>query len=314
MSVWLIGAGEMARNYAKVLIALKVSFDVVGNSAATAAKFYDATGVAVETGGVGKLLKIKKSPDVAIVAVSVEELCKTVIQLIVAGTKRILVEKPAALSFSEIQRIFDLSVNYRSEVYIGYNRRFYASVERLKEFVDEDGGVLSAHFEFTEKSHIISALQKAPSVHQRWMLANSTHVVDLVFHLIGRPKRWANWSSGGLDWHPSAARFVGAGLTERGALFSYIADWDAPGGWGVELATKNYRLILKPLETLQLIKVSSDKSESVLLVGDLDNRYKPGLYSQTEAFLFRPDDPRLCHINEHLLNFPFYEQMAGYSD
>ena len=27
-------------------------------------------------------------------------------------------------------------------------------------------------------------------------------------------------------WHPAASRFCGAGITDRGALFSYLADWE----------------------------------------------------------------------------------------
>ena len=41
-------------------------------------------------------------------------------------------------------------------------------------------------FEFTEWSHNIR-LKLNQQVKESWFLANSTHVVDLVFHLIGLP-------------------------------------------------------------------------------------------------------------------------------
>ena len=49
--------------------------------------------------------------------------------------------------------------------------------------IAEDGGVTSFHFEFTEWSHQIQHLQKAPGVMDHWVLGNSSHVLDLAFHL-----------------------------------------------------------------------------------------------------------------------------------
>jgi len=53
-----------------------------------------------------------------------------------------------------------------------------------------------------------------------------------------------------LSCHPSGAIFVGSGITENNIPFSYHADWNSSGGWGIEVMTKEnaYRLI--PLEDL----------------------------------------------------------------
>ena len=40
-----------------------------------------------------------------------------------------------------------------------------------------------------------------------------------------------------------AALVAGAGVTENGALFSYHANWEAPGRWSVEIMTKKRRLM-----------------------------------------------------------------------
>ena len=42
-----------------------------------------------------------------------------------------------------------------------------------KEIIAEDNGVTSFNFEFTEWSHEIEKLEKAPGVKENWFLANS---------------------------------------------------------------------------------------------------------------------------------------------
>ena len=101
----------------------------------------------------------------------------------------------------------------------------------LKELIIRDGGIQSAYFEFTERSYEIEELETSSSIKKRWLLANSTHVIDLAFYLIGLPQdgQWSAWSNGKLDWHPSAARFHGAGQTIYNIPFAYYADWESPG-------------------------------------------------------------------------------------
>ena len=81
----------------------------------------------------------------------------------------------------------------------------------LIESVKAEGGITSCMFEFSEWSDVISQLDVEDGVKQRWFLANSTHVVDLVFHFIGAPAELTAHSMGGLDWHSSGSIFVGTG-------------------------------------------------------------------------------------------------------
>jgi hypothetical protein len=141
---------------------------------------------------------------------------------------------------------------------------------------------------------------RGPEILNNWFLANSSHVVDLAFHLGGPPASVDARVTGTLDWHPAGATFAGSGRTERGALFSYLADWSAPGRWGVEIRTPKRRLILQPLESL---KIQEHGSFTVREVppDDLDTRFKPGLYRQMKAFLSdRPETTALPSMSEHV--------------
>lgn len=311
MSIWLIGSGRMGQDYARVLRGLGVSFEAIGRGEESAAIFESTTGKAVRLGGLSNVLRSERPPERAIIAVGVEKLSATTQELVRAGTKRIMVEKPAGLNLAEIRELNLTAEKYGASVLLAYNRRFYASVHHARQCIIEDGGVLSAQFEFTEWANVIAPLIKGAGVKEHWLLANSTHVIDLVFHLIGRPLNWQCWSAGAIEWHPAAARFAGAGVSDQGVMFSYLADWQAPGRWGVELLTAKRRLILRPLERLAVTPLDSVKVEVIQPLDELDQEYKPGLYRQTKAFL-EGDDQFFCSLAEQVNNVAIYSRMAGY--
>ena len=316
--LWLIGAGSMAQAYAAVLQAHSVQFHVIGRSLSSAESFRKSTGIDVYVGGVQAALANFAVPDHAVIAVSVDQLASTAIQLLNAGCHNLLLEKPGALSYKDLKNICELSKKKRANVWIAYNRRYYATSQKLHELISVDGGITSAMFEFTEWSHLLRNLKKDQIIMENWVLANSSHVIDLAFHFIGYPSEgdWNSFVSGSLDWHPASSRFHGAGMTERGIPFSYRADWEAPGRWGVEICTRQNRYILRPMEELQAIKIGSVEAKRISLDNSLDLTYKPGLFRQCEAFLSPHKDFdstfRLCSVQEQLDAFPTYCRIAGY--
>lgn len=313
-SLWLIGAGPMAEAYAAVLQAQGVPFRVIGRRRPSAETFCKSTGLFVNEGGLEAALATLPAPELAIVAVGVEQLAPTAHQLLAVGCSRLLVEKPGALTMTELQALNTAAQMRKAQVWVAYNRRFYASVQRLRQLVVADGGITSAVFEFTEWAHLIRDHQKAPGVKEHWLLANSSHVIDLAFHLIGLPAedQWKAWQGGSLNWHPTAARFHGAGVSDRGIPFAYQADWEAPGRWGVELLTRRNRFLLRPMESLQVIPLGSVEVHPIEVDDSFDRQYKPGLFRQCEAFLHAQAD-QLCSLEEQMGAFPIYYRIAGYS-
>lgn len=309
--IWLVGAGPMAIEYITVLNALNVPCKVIGRGAASAEECRLKTGAKVLLGGLEKYIsECEELPSAAIVSVGVEELSNVAITLIRNGVKRILVEKPGGLNDDEIRSLHDEAKKKNTEVYIAYNRRFYSSTRKAQEIINADGGVTSFNFEFTEWSHQIVNIQKAPGIKENWLLANSSHVIDLAFFLGGKPKEISCYKAGGLDWHPSGSIFAGAGIAENGALFSYQANWEAPGRWGVEVLTKKHRLILKPLEKLYIQKIGSVTVEEILLEDDLDKKFKPGLYRQVQAFI-EDETSSMLKIQEQSTNLSYYQTIGG---
>ncbi len=311
-SLWLVGAGPMARAYAKVLAALGRDFEVVGRGDTSATDFERETGLAVRRGGIAAFLAGAPAPAAAaIVAAPVEGLAACTVALIEHGVPRLLVEKPAGLDRREIEQVAARAAARGTEVSVAYNRRFHASTAKALELIAADGGATSLEFEFTEKT-TIGDLPKPPEVKASWFLANSTHVVDLAFFLAGEPVSLAAEVAGALPWHSRGAVFAGAGRTDRGVLFSYRADWRSAGRWGVDIYTAERRLVLRPLEALQQQVRGQVTLEPVRIDDALDRTFKPGVYRQVAAFL-DGERGRLCTLAQHCGRLGYYDRMAGYS-
>lgn len=314
--IWLIGTGLMGIEYAKVLNALHIEYTAIGRGDKSAVVFEEQTGHPVVRGGLKDFLKSSpERPEAAIVAVGIEALTATCVDLLDYGVNKILQEKPGFGWIREIDRILEVRKKNNAIVVLAYNRRFYSSVLKAEEIIKEDGGVSSFNFEFTEWSHVIAPLTKTQVEHNTWFMGNSSHVIDTAFFLGGNPKELCAYYAGEnqLDWHPRGSKYVGAGVCENGALFSYHANWVAPGRWVVEILTKKHRLYFKPMESLQIQNLGSVAVNPVEIDNKLDIDFKPGLYLQTKAFL-EGDYSRFCTIEEQKKNIEnYYLKMSNYT-
>jgi len=299
--VWLVGAGNMAIDYIKVLQALNKEIIVIGRGEENCKHIEATFGINAIPGGITDFLNTNPElPSKVIVAVNMSQLQTTTIALLDYGVKDILVEKPGVANHDELDDLCSLAEQKEANILLAYNRRFYASVIKAMEIIEEDGGLSSFNFEFTEWSHIVKDLKKDPVEHQNWFLGNSTHIVDIAFFIGGKPIQMQAYTAGQneLPWHKASAVFSGAGITEKQALFSYAANWQAPGRWSMEFLTKKHRLIFRPIEKLQIQRIGSVKQEELEGVDyTLDNQFKPGLFLQTKAFL-ENDFDRFCNLSE----------------
>lgn len=309
--VLLIGTTQMSLDYLKVLKALNCETTVVGRGQKNADAFEKESGIKPHVGGVDVFLQNSSAEnfDAAIVAVGVEKLAEVTKALVNKGFKNILLEKPGALHKQEIQDLANFISSTKANVLLAYNRRFYASVLEAEKIIEKDGGVKSFNFEFTEWAHVIDKTNNIDIVKANWFYANSTHPVDLAFYLGGKPVQLKSFSAGKLSWHDKAV-FAGAGITDKGALFSYGANWAAPGRWVVEILTDNFRLYFKPMEDLQIQNKGSVAVNKVEFDNKLDVDFKPGLYLETKAFLSN-DFSRFPTIAEQAELANFYDEMIN---
>jgi predicted dehydrogenase len=309
--VLIVGAGHMAQAYYEVLNGLNIETTIVGRSEGGCKKFFKVCGVVALEGGLKRYVS-SVVPEYAINTSTVECLAETTLQLMDLGVRHILLEKPGAVNKEELKAIIQKANDTQTKIYIAYNRRYYASTLKAQEIIKQDGGVTSFHFEFTEWSHAVLAAISNKEVLKHWVIANSSHMIDLAFHLGGDVKEIQSFTNGSLDWHPSASNFSGSGISVSEALFSYKANWESPGRWMLEVMTAQHKLIFCPVERLQIQELKSVKLQEVKDVDyRFDETYKPGLYLQTEAFL-KGDVSILKTLQQQVESFDLYYDIANY--
>ena len=313
MKLILVGCGPMAIEYAKVLNAQNQDFITIGNTQKGALNYEKEINEKVILGGLELWLKNNSNLDFnhhkVIITVN-ENLLGTISRLVLKyGFKDILVEKPGGLDIDDIINLNSEALVNKANVYIGYNRRFFSSTLKVIELIEHDGGITSFNFEFTEWGDIIKDLVKNEGVLEEWFIQNSSHVIDLAFHIGGSPIEMNSFVSGGEEWHPKGTIFSGAGISEKNALFTYNANWESAGRWWVEFLTNKNRYIMKPMEHLFVQKRGSISLEKIELEDELDQNFKPGLYKQVDVFLKSPE--KLMNIKEQIKKLSIYEQMIS---
>lgn len=313
----VVGGGEMGRAHAKALAAL-----LPGRVAVWAPSVRNRQLVLDEgaqfVGGQGLEAAVAAfQPTHAVVAAPVEELPVVTRTLLALGLRALLIEKPAVLDVQSGRALQAAASEAGASIGVAYNRRFYAAVRTARAMIKKSGESLtSIGFEFTEWSHVIEGLTNQSELTKaRWLLANSMHVIDMALFSCGLPRPEASTfiHAGSLPWHPSAAIFAGAGLTADGTPFSYSANWDAPGRWGVEWITPSTRYIFRPMEKLQVMRRGSVAIEEIALIDDLDQRFKPGVYLQDQAFLTGQAD-LIPDLGQAVALTELANKMAGYPD
>lgn len=313
-NILIVGVGSIAKEYIKIVQDLGHDLTIVGRSEKNVQKFNNLKlGENAHSGGVDKFLKKnQRKIDCAIVAVGISSLADVVKTLLENEIQKILVEKPGFNSEYELDDIVELANKKKAKVLIAYNRRFFSSVNKAIEIIKQDGGVSSFNFEFTEWGGQVGNLGYPEEIMSNWFMANSSHVVDLAFYIGGQPKEMNSYAKDGFKWH-SPINFVGSGISVNGALFCYKANWNAPGRWGLEFLTKNYRLILKPMERLQIQQKNSLKIDFCNDVDyNLDNDYKPGFYNQTKSFIMGKYE-KFCSITDQKNNYMnIYNKILNY--
>ena len=306
--VLIIGPGSMGYEYYKCLKNLKYEVHVIGRTENSFKRFKSDSDV-FRYKSIEAFLKVNDVKDfkLSIISVSVEALMHSSIQAIKSGIKRILIEKPAGLYKSDISKLKTLAEKKKTQIYIAYNRRYYGSVQEALNIIKNDGGALSCHFDFTEweKSVLSSGLDD--KVLKRWFFANSTHIIDTIFFLIGTPKEISFHGRKLLDWHSGNSIMAGSGISSNKVLFSFHSNWNSAGRWSMDISTSQHKIIFCPIEDLKIMKKNSIVIHELPRDED-DINFKPGLFKQVKD-LMKKKPEFACSLIEHSKNWDIYEDM-----
>jgi predicted dehydrogenase len=316
LKILIIGSGFIAEHYLKVISSNNIECVVVGRGQKNIKKLSEIfNNIKFHSGGLENFLKQNSIEQFThfINLVNIEYCIPITQVLLNHGAKKILLEKPGGLSINELTSIKDSANNVNAVIVIGYNRRFFESVNKLIELSNADGGIENIHFEFTEWVHKIDKDDYSVKALDKWILSNSSHVIDTVFYLIGLPKEITTKTLGvnKIDWHKSGSIFVGSGVSTNEILFSYNTNWNSAGRWAIEITTNSKRYYLKPMEKLLVQKKGQINITDIELPNDKDFNFKPGIYDLIHSFL-NDDYSKLLSLEQQIEHIKIYNQIGDY--
>ncbi len=311
--ILLFGSGYMANEYLKVLKALSCDVFIIGRNRQKVKALADSYGFKGCGGGTSGLKNVDCGDfDWVINAVPVDKLFEVTSACVQHGLSNILIEKPGALNLNELNALKKKEkkgINIR----VACNRRFYGSVQALRERIKEDGGIVGCFFDFTDREKDIFEAAKGSSFVDRWGWANSMHVIDLAFHLIGLPQQIKTFRDAGWKFHPTGNVFTGSGRSEK-SLFSYYSTWSGGGRWAVEISTPEGRYKLSPLEKLAFCKKNQFNWEEKEFAMEHDTQFKPGLYKMVNEVILNNRPNTLPTLDEQIRLYKVTQKIFGYEN
>lgn len=296
--ILLIGCGSMALEYAKALETLGAEVVAKGRGLASADHFHRVTGILPLLNWPSEFDLSKF--DLVIVCVSELELTSVALESITLGAQNLLIEKPGASNPEDLKTISEEAARANCCVRIGYNRRFYEVVEILRRGLEEDGGAIAVHFDFSERSRVVGKLEKPEELKRKWLWHNSTHVFDTVHYLVGPIHFQSITRAGSLKWHPDGSVFAGSGKSQSGALVSFNSSWEAPGGWEIVAWSRQRKFRLRPMETLSIQSHTDEDLSFREEDFDLEG-LKPGIKALLEECLSKTTGGKCSRLQEAAL-------------
>ncbi len=201
----------------------------------------------------------------------------------------ILVEKPVAIHASELIPY----LNRDLPVIVGYNRRFYKTVNHARDLVDITPSVIAT----LSIPEAISApeIRDHDSAYLELMFQNSVHALDLAQHVLGElviQKIDRLMNQGG-----AIVGMVAVLRSSKGCLVQMIGNWGAPANFSLTLDWTGKRFELKPFESalvyegMEVIEPTSvdpirryiPKVVNSVELDHHDRSYKPGFVDQARA-------------------------------
>ncbi len=202
----------------------------------------------------------------------------------------ILVEKPVAWSS---ERIATLIPQAHSKVIVGFNRRFYRSIEAARGEV-RDGPPLLVQVALPEDIATPTGADPDRS-YLRPFFENSCHGLDLVRYLLGDLRVEAAVLLKTESGHIGG---VSATLsTRRGDVVSFLGNWGTPANFSISLHRPGRRFDVMPLETgslyegMDVLEPSEEcpirryipRRTGTIALEETDRDQKPGFIAQAAA-------------------------------
>ena len=286
-----IGCGDVAEFHARAFRA--VGFDLAAVCSRPGSNrlkpFAERYGIPRMFEQISELIKARDEWDGALIAVPIDATLETLHRTLEADAP-ILVEKPVAWRSRELLPL----THQRLPVIVGYNRRFYRTVQAARREV-VGRPPLIGHLSLPEAVYSPRRPADDPS-YLRPFFGNSVHGLDMARYVFGdlrvlQVERLTN-SFGVIRG------LVATLATDRGDLVQFTANWQAPANFSLTIDLPGRRLQVLPFERATIyegmevkepdwsrpIRSYIPKLTQEIDLDEVDHRFKPGFVLQAKAF------------------------------
>ena len=186
------------------------------------------------------LIKAHEEWDGLIIAASVSALPKLLGSALQTG-KPILIEKPVSSSSDYLSRFKEKSPD---NVMVGYNRRFYSTVDETKKFLDSTSRRNFCYMQLPETINFFAE----PSIAYKQVYNNSCHGVDLMRYLFGnlKIKNVEVLKNDGVD----NGRYAILESNNKDICFLSL-NWNSPANFSVFIENGQDKIALQTFEDYQ---------------------------------------------------------------
>jgi predicted dehydrogenase len=312
MMIYLFGAGRMGKEYAKVLRYLDHKFTLV-TSRTPRDILIDWVDLKLNNVRIITLEEYFRSDQIAesvIVAVKSTATYKLCVDLLNQGVKEILAEKPLAYNSTELFFLKNLVEANKANLLIAYNRRFYQTINKVKDIALEDGGIDFISLDISERLWTWEPEWKSKTeiLSEYPLISQTSHMFDLVQYFLGEIKLLNVLTTGKFNYFDKP-KFIINCQSNDGILVNFYGNWAAPGNWQVKLSSKRTTFQFSNLENVSISKrevdsdvISFSKSE------ENSGNFKAGVLEEVQAFINR-DWTKFCKIEDQQRNLLLMEKI-----
>ncbi len=223
----------------------------------------------------------------------------------------ILVEKPVSFNSKDIKKIINKS---HKMIMVGYNRRFYKTVNVVKNLISEEENPILASMTTPELSNI------------KDFFNNTSHSLDILRYIFGEIKLTYVKK---LIINNVQKGFVATFSDNKKDIIQFIANWDASDNFSLSVFQNTKKIELKPYEELSIydgidviqpmdtnpIRQYVPKLVEKITLEPIDKYIKPGFYQQSCTFLELIENKTRSNISATLIdaykNIEMCEKLVG---
>jgi predicted dehydrogenase len=222
----------------------------------------------------------------------------------------VLLEKPPGHDLADAEDIARAAWGRERPVMVGLNRRFYASTLAAKADLDTRAERRFIHVQDQQSYEEARRYHHPPEVVERFMYANSIHVIDYMRNFgrgeVRRVTPLLPWRGEETDVCLVQVDF------ESGDVALYEGIWKGPGPWACAVSTPARRWVLQPLEQARF-QNQGERRQNEVAADPVDSQYKAGFLRQAEAVVsrVRGEASAAVALEEGLRTMRLIHQMFG---